>query len=77
MHDSLHRPLSMVTAGTSVVLRRVRAGRDLETRLTAMGFVPGETLHVRSNTRPGPLVVTVKGSRVMLGRGMADKIMVE
>jgi Fe2+ transport system protein FeoA len=31
---------------------------------------------VISNGHPGPFVVSVKGSRMMLGRGMADKIMV-
>jgi Fe2+ transport system protein FeoA len=31
---------------------------------------------VINNGHPGPFVVSVKGSRMMLGRGMADKIMV-
>ena len=77
MHDRMQRPLSTVLAGATVVLRRIRAGRELEARLSALGFVPGETLHIHRNTRPGPLVVGVKGSRVMLGRGMAEKIAVE
>ena len=77
MHDRLHRPLSSVRAGSSVVLRRIRAGQELEARLLAMGFVPGERLEVCRNHPHGPLLVGVKGSRVMLGRGMADKMAVE
>lgn len=77
MHDCLRRPLSGVLAGSTVTLRGIRAGRELATRLSAMGFVPGEMLHVHCNARPGPLVVGVKGSRMMLGRGMADKMAVE
>jgi ferrous iron transport protein A len=77
MHDRLHRPLSSVRAGTSVVLRRIRAGQELETRLLAMGFVPGATVEVCRNEANGPLLVGVKGSRVMLGRGMAEKIAVD
>ena len=40
----------------------------------ALGFVPGETVEVCRNAAHGPLLVGVKGSRVMLGRGMAEKI---
>lgn len=77
MHDRLHRPLSSVSAGCSVLLRRIRAGLELEARLSALGFVPGATVEVHRNGPHGPLVVQVKGSRLMLGRGMADKIAVE
>lgn len=77
MHDCLQRPLSTVRAGSAVVLRRIRAGQDLEARLLALGFVPGATVAVCRNAAHGPLLVEVKGSRVMLGRGMAEKIAVE
>ncbi len=77
MHDRIHRPLSTVSAGSSVLLRRIRAGQDLETRLSAMGFVPGVTVAVHRNSPNGPLLVEVKGSRVMLGRGMAEKMAVD
>lgn len=71
------RPLSGVGSGTSVVLRRIRGGQDLLNRLLALGFVPGATVEVRHNERSGPLLVAVKGDRIMLGRGMAEKMMVE
>ena len=77
MHDCLHRPLSTVRAGASVVLRRIRAGREMEARLLALGFVPGERVEICRNPAQGPLLVGVKGSRVMLGRGLAEKIAVE
>lgn len=77
MYAPLHRPLSTVSAGRSVLLRRIRAGQDMEARLSALGFVPGATVEVHRNGCHGPLVVQVKGSRVMLGRGMAEKIAVE
>lgn len=77
MHDRLHRLLSTVAAGHCVRLRHVRAGQELETRLAALGFVPGAVVEVHRNGCRGPLVVRVKGSRLMLGRGMAEKIAVE
>jgi Fe2+ transport system protein FeoA len=69
-------PLSLVGAGSRVRLVCVRAGRGLVQRLAEMGFVPGDEIEVASNGIPGPLVVLVKGTRLVLGRGMAEKILV-
>jgi Fe2+ transport system protein FeoA len=77
MNPALLMPLSMVTAGRSVVLRRIRAGRGLCSRLAAMGLIPGTEVHVHRNDRNGHVVLGVAGSRVMLGRGMAQKMCVE
>lgn len=70
------RPLSMVGVGEKVKVAKIQAGRDLNSRLAAMGLVPNTELTVVSNAHPGPFVVNVKGSKVMLGRGMAHNIMV-
>ena len=70
-------PLTMVTAGKTVRLVGVRAGHELLGRLAALGLVPGVEIEVVNHSLRGPFIVSVKGSRVMLGRGMAHKIMVE
>ncbi|MFN2351351.1 MAG: ferrous iron transport protein A [Kiritimatiellia bacterium] len=70
-------PLSLAMPGRSVVLRRVRGGHGLTSRLAALGLLPGVVVDVCNNDRHGPLVVSLKGSRLMLGRGMADKLAVE
>ena len=70
-------PLSMVSAGNRVRLVGVHAGRGLQGRLAAMGLVPGAEVEVVRKAAHGPFLVEVKGSRVMIGRGMAHKIMVE
>lgn len=70
-------PLSMVGSGRDVRLVAVLAGRGLAQRLADMGLVPGVELRVVNNAAAGPLVVLVKGSRLVLGRGMAHKILVE
>lgn len=77
MHHGLQMPLSLVSVGRSVVLQRVRAGRGLTSRLAAMGLVPGATVHVHRNDRNGPVVLGVHGARLMLGRGMAEKMAVQ
>ena len=70
------KPLSQVTEGKTVVLVRVDAGHGLNNRLAAMGLLPNIRFEVVNNQHPGPFVISLKGSRMVLGRGMANKIMV-
>ncbi len=70
-------PLAMVQTGKTVRLVAVEAGQELQSRLAEMGMVPGIQLKVIQNSSNGPFIVGVKDSRIMLGRGMAHKILVE
>ncbi len=70
-------PLAMAQIGQVVRLVSVRAGDGLRKRLAEMGLVPGTELAVVQNTVSGPFIVRVKDSRIVLGRGMAHKIIVE
>ena len=69
-----HMPLSVVPSGRLVRLISIDSGRDLQGRLAAMGLVPGAEVEVLRNTRHGPFLLSIKGSRIMIGRGMANKI---
>ncbi len=69
-------PLAMCQAGSTVRLVTIDSGRELQSRLAAMGLTPGAELEVVSSSLSGPFIVAIKGSRVVLGRGMAHKIMV-
>ncbi len=69
-------PLSMAPPGALVTLVGINAGRGLVRRLSAMGLVPGTQLEVLRGNVAGPLMIRVKGSRIMLGRGIAMKILV-
>jgi ferrous iron transport protein A len=68
--------LSTTKAGETVRLVRIDAGRGLNSRLAAMGLVAGTQLRVVSNGHPGPFVLIVKEAKVVLGRGVAQKIWV-
>ncbi len=76
MQDKHLRPLSAVMAGETVKLAKIDAGRGLNSRLASMGLLPNVEITVVRNSHPGPFVINVKGSKMMLGRGMAHKIMV-
>lgn len=70
-------PLTLVNEGTRAVLRSIEGGRQLRSRLAALGLLPGAELEVVQNSGHGPFVVAVRGSRIVIGRGMASRIAVE
>ena len=47
------------------------------TRLVSLGFTPGAEVSMSQNYGRGPLIVTVRGTHVALGRVEAAKIFVE
>ena len=68
--------LSMIKPGRVVKMVSIEGGVNLRSRLASMGLIPGVEIAVVRNSQAGPFIVTVKGSRLVLGRGMAQKIMV-
>ena len=71
------KALSKIAQGKTVCIVSVHAGQGLRSRLATMGLVPKIKIKVVHNGRQGPFVVSVKHSRMVLGRGVADKIMVK
>jgi Fe2+ transport system protein FeoA len=47
------------------------------TRLVSLGFTPGAEVSMTQNYGHGPLIVSVRGTSVALGRVEAAKILVE
>jgi len=70
-------PLSAIAEGTRTILRSIGGGRQMRGRLAALGLLPGTELEVIQNSGRGPFVVSVRGSRIVIGRGMAARIEVE
>jgi ferrous iron transport protein A len=70
-------PLTMVGHGESAILVTIQASGGLTRRLTDMGLVPGTTLRVINSHMSGPVLIDVKGYRLALGHGIAQKIMVD
>lgn len=69
-------PLAFVRKGNRVQIVRVDAGQGLRARLTAMGLIPETVIDALMNSSKGPLVISLKGSRIILGHVIAQKIMV-
>ena len=68
-------PLSMATAGEKLRVVRIGGGEKARKNLSDMGLGVGAELVVISSNG-GPLVVAVRGTRIALGRGVAQKVMV-
>lgn len=77
LQKSQDKRLSDVYQGEEVTLSTVRVGLELTSRLTSLGLTPGVQLQVLQNYGRGPIIINVRGTHVALGRGEADKIMVE
>ncbi len=68
-------PISMVTPGEPVVIRKITGKDEVRQHLSELGFVVDTTVTVISEMA-GNLILQVKDSRVALDRTMANRIMV-
>jgi ferrous iron transport protein A len=68
--------LDQVPTGGRVRIVRIEAGHSLKNRLTAMGFLADEPIEVIRNDHRGQVIIAVKNSKIVLGRGMSHKIYV-
>lgn len=64
-------------SGARTVVRALRGGQELVSRLTALGIVAGTSVEVLQNRGRGPLLIRVRDTRIALGRGEAAKVMVD
>ncbi len=70
-------PLSMVEAGQTVELVSIGECRRLRKRLADLGLNVGLNVRVVQNSFAGPLILAVReDSRLAIGRGMAQRILV-
>jgi Fe2+ transport system protein FeoA len=75
-------PLTALRQGESGTVTSISAGHGrgwgFEKRLMDMGLTPGTRVTVvKSAPFHGPFEILVRGSRLALGRGMAERIFVE
>ena len=67
--------LSSIPIGERVRLQKIDTGRRIAHRLTELGLTPGVEFSIIQDSG-GPLLISVRGSRIAIGRGMANKIQV-
>ncbi len=62
--------------GERAMIRHLDGGRGLLSRLASLGFTPGAAVTVVRRNDHGPVLVLLRGSRVVLGREEAAHVMV-
>jgi ferrous iron transport protein A len=67
-------PLSQIDEGSIVRVVGVDAGRGLRSRLSALGLLPNARVRVIRSGRSGTFVISVKNSRMALGRGALTRL---
>ena len=69
-------PLPFANTGQDVVVVSINGGRKIRSRLNDMGLNEGLKIRVLHSHGAGPCIVLVGDTRLALGRGMAQKILV-
>ena len=59
------------------VIKSVDTGMRLFNRLASMGICEGTVIKIIRNSSGGPVIIETGGSKFAIGRGMAQKIVVE
>lgn len=68
-------PLAMLQLGEKRTITDFRGQEEMKRHLQDLGFIRGEQVEVLGENASG-LILLVKGVRIALNRGLANKIMV-
>ncbi|HER23608.1 MAG TPA: ferrous iron transport protein A [Candidatus Atribacteria bacterium] len=70
--------LDSISENQKVKVMSISGGWGIRQRLSCLGIHPGDLITVkRSAIMRGPILISVHGNQVALGRGVAGKIIVE
>jgi Fur family ferric uptake transcriptional regulator len=70
-------PLVMARPGERLIIKDITGGSGARMRLLSMGLRLNDEIEIVTNPKQGQLVVAVDFKRFILGRGLAQKIMVQ
>jgi len=71
------QPLSNLPPGQTGVVVKISGGSEFLSRMIALGLSPGVEVTVLQNHIRGPILTCVRESRLALGRGEAQKILLQ
>ena len=62
--------------GSHVIINKISGGDKLRDKLLSMGLLPGKDIEILSIRKNGPVIVKVNDTRIVIGHGMASKILI-
>jgi ferrous iron transport protein A len=70
-------PLCRAGNGEEVTCVELSGGQGVRRHMADLGIIPGTRMRVISGGHePGPVIISVRGAKLMLGKGMAHSILV-
>jgi ferrous iron transport protein A len=69
--------LSDLPVGEAGIVRALNGGKELSSRLASLGVTPGTIIFVVQNFGRGPVMIMVRDTRIALGRGEAQTVLVD
>lgn len=68
--------LSELKTGKTALIYSLQGGQTFRSRLAALGFTPGAEITMVQNRGHGAMIVTLRDTRIALGRGEASKVLI-
>jgi ferrous iron transport protein A len=75
--NAMKHSLAELKPGEHAALIEIHAGKGALGRMSSLGFTPGVDVEMIQNYGHGPLIVSVRGTRIALGRHEAEKLLVQ
>jgi Fe2+ transport system protein FeoA len=71
-------PLSRLKRGERGIIKYLQGGFGIQRKMTSLGLIVGKKIKVLS-AQPfrGPIVISIDNIKIAIGRGMANRIIVE
>jgi len=71
-------PLSRLRTGERAAIKSFRGGLGIQRRMSSLGIITGKRVKIVSaHPLMGPIVVRIDNMKIAIGRGMANKVIVE
>ncbi|OGR10914.1 MAG: Fur family transcriptional regulator [Desulfobacterales bacterium RIFOXYA12_FULL_46_15] len=70
-------PLHKAKKGEKLIVKELEAGKNMQLRISSMGLKIGDLIEIVSTGFGGQVVIANGDNRMVLGKGMAEKVMVQ
>lgn len=70
-------PLLFANEGDTVIVKELRGGRRFVDNCINQGIVPGQKITILNNMKQGPCILEINDSRIMLGHGILNRVIVQ
>lgn len=76
LNSDNNKKLTESLSGTHAIIDKISGGDKLRDKLLSMGLLPGKDIEILSSRKNGPVIVKVNDTRIVIGHGMASKILI-